>query len=41
MDHEVGGDGMPYSETAYQFIKWQPYEPTKWQTLLDADGQQL
>ncbi|XP_071809416.1 myelin regulatory factor-like protein isoform X2 [Asterias amurensis] len=41
MDHEVGGDGMPYSETAYQFIKWQPYEPTRWQTLLDADGQQL
>eukprot|EP00057_Strongylocentrotus_purpuratus_P020599 XP_011675073.1 PREDICTED: myelin regulatory factor-like protein isoform X1 [Strongylocentrotus purpuratus] len=47
MDCEYGmydqpsGDGMPYTDTVYQFLKWQPYQSNKWHTLLDANGQEL
>ncbi|XP_072034179.1 myelin regulatory factor-like isoform X2 [Amphiura filiformis] len=35
------GDGMPYTDTAYQSLKWQPYQANKWHTLVDANGHDL
>ncbi|XP_022082652.1 myelin regulatory factor-like [Acanthaster planci] len=44
MDQEfeyAAGDGMAYTDTPYQFIKWLPYQNNKWNTLVDAAGQEL
>ncbi|XP_038046808.1 myelin regulatory factor-like protein isoform X2 [Patiria miniata] len=37
----AAGDGMAYTDTPYQFIKWLPYQNNKWHPLVDAAGQEL
>lgn len=35
------GDGMPYTNTVYQSLKWQPYEQHKWYKLFDRNYKEL
>ncbi|XP_071956558.1 myelin regulatory factor-like protein isoform X2 [Antedon mediterranea] len=36
-----GSDNLSYTESTYQCIKWQQYQPNKWHTLCDANGQNV
>ncbi|XP_033123849.1 myelin regulatory factor-like isoform X2 [Anneissia japonica] len=42
-DFEMGtsADNLSYTESTYQCIKWQSYQPSKWHTLCDANGQNV
>ncbi|XP_041472387.1 myelin regulatory factor-like isoform X1 [Lytechinus variegatus] len=41
MYDQPAGDGLPYTDTVYQCLKWQPYQSNKWHKLLDASGQEI
>ncbi len=39
-DLSQDGNGM-FLDGAYQVIKWQPYQATKWHTLADENGKEM
>ncbi|XP_070557133.1 myelin regulatory factor-like isoform X1 [Ptychodera flava] len=40
-DYDYGNDPRAYMENSFQCIKWQPFKPNKWHTLVDAAGKDL
>ncbi|XP_071830692.1 myelin regulatory factor-like isoform X2 [Apostichopus japonicus] len=38
---QPSGDGMAYTNTVYQSLKWQPYEQSKWHKLYDRGYKEL
>ncbi|XP_072181411.1 myelin regulatory factor-like protein [Diadema setosum] len=38
---QPAGDGLPYTDAVYQFLKWQPYQTNKWHKIMDANGQEI